>query len=81
MKADVKHPKRSRAAESQRAYRRRQKTRTTAEWVDCGEQVFDALAQMPGGNDPGERRECLSELLTLGAAWYLAELRKKTVKG
>jgi len=70
---------RSRSAVKQARYRRRQEAKTTAAWVDVGETVYDALARMPGGDDPAQQRACLSALLDLGAAWYLAEFRKKAV--
>ena len=30
-------------------------------------------SSMPGGDDPKQRRECLTELLELGAAWFIKQ--------
>jgi hypothetical protein len=46
--------------------------------VDCTEQVYNALATMPGGDNPQQRRANLSALTDLGAAWYLAQKKSVT---
>jgi hypothetical protein len=71
---------RSRNAAKQARYRGHLKARTTPRWVDACETVYEALALMPGGDDPNQQRACLSELLTLGAAWYV-DRKRKSVTG
>jgi hypothetical protein len=69
---------RSKNAVKQARYRGHLKARTAPRWVDADETVYEALAMMPGGDDPKQERACLSELLILGAAWYV-DRKKKSV--
>jgi hypothetical protein len=71
---------RGKNAVKQARYRSHLKAKTAPRWVDADETVYEALAMMPGGDDPKQQRSCLSELLTLGAAWYV-DRRKKSVTG
>jgi hypothetical protein len=71
---------RSRNAIKQARYRRRQKTNTIPEWVDAGERTYEALALMPGGDDRQQLRANLSALLELGAAWYIASVKKSVTR-